>query len=248
MNKTRVLKICSDLDKILKQYGNINFLNKEDLYTLIDFIRISFRINDNRTFNILEFLKNFDGIVVRDSYKFNDQKIGGLLIKNKYPEKSFIIVNSSKEPISTIFDLTHEIVHFLLHPENRKNYISTTLCDLDNFEWQANEGAAELLVPYKHFIPLFAKNIKQCHSKSEYLEFINYLSGVYTVSSSVLEYRISGLKYEIKQFENGVPLNKLVFLSKRAQEKQGIFIKSYNSIFKRTPTSLKSILAPYYSI
>lgn len=73
-----------------------------------------------------------------------------------------------KELESVAFDLTHEMMHFLLHPENRKYYISSSLCDIDNFEWQANEGAAELLVPYKHFIPLFTKNIKHCTSKGLY--------------------------------------------------------------------------------
>lgn len=240
------IKICSNLNEMLEQYGNINFLSKEELYLLIDYIRYNFNIDTNEVFNVPRFCQdNFKDIINYDFHKFNDTKIGGFLVKNKIPEKSYITVNTSKEPISTIFDLTHEMIHFLLHPEDRKHYISSSLCDIDNFEWQANEGAAELLVPYKQFIPNFVKAIKHCNSRIEYIELLNRLSDKYKVSTAVLEYRISGLKYEINQYENGTSIDKIHFLSRRAQEEQGIFINSYNDIFKRKKVELKSILSQF---
>lgn len=246
MNTSSTLEICSNLDKILEQYGNINFLSKEELYLLIDYIRYSFNIDINSVFNVPKFCQdNFNDIINYDFHQFKDTKIGGFLVKNKIPEKSYITVNTSKEPISTIFDLTHEMIHFLLHPENRKHYISSSLCDIDNFEWQANEGAAELLVPYKRFIPSFVKNIKNCNSRIEYIDLLNHLSDKYKVSTAVLEYRISGLKYEIHQYENGISIDKIQFLSKRAQEEQGIFITPYSDIFKSKNRSLKTILNEY---
>ena len=242
------LDICSNLNKILEQYGNINFLSKEELYLLIDYIRYSFKISINDVFNVPRFCQdNFKDIIVYDFHKFNDTKIGGFLVKNKIPEKSYITVNASKDPISTVFDLTHEMIHFLLHPEDRNNYISSSLCDIDNFEWQANEGAAELLVPYKCFIPNFVKNIKKCNSRSDFIDLLNYLSDKYKVSTAVLEYRISGLKYEINQYENNIPIDKIKFLSKKAQEEQGIFIKSYTDIFNMQKLELKSIIANFSS-
>lgn len=39
MNTSKTLEICSNLNNILEQYGNINFLSKDDLYSLIDYIR-----------------------------------------------------------------------------------------------------------------------------------------------------------------------------------------------------------------
>lgn len=246
MNTSDTLEICYNLDKILEQFGNINFLSKENLYLLIDYIRECFNIDIKNVFNVPNFCKNnFSDIIDYDFHRFNDKKIGGFLIKNKFPEKSRIIVNSSKEPESVVFDLTHEMIHFLLHPENRKHYISSSLCDIDNFEWQANEGSAELLVPYKIFIPNFVKNIKYCNSRTEYIDLLNQLSDKYKVSTAVLEYRISGLKYEINQYENGTPIDKIQFLSKRAQEEQGILITSYNDIFKRKKVELKSIISQF---
>lgn len=246
MNADKTLKICSNLDNILEQYGNINFISKEELYALIDYIRDCFGIivKENEPFNVTKFFKdNFTDIIEYHFNPFNDKKIGGFLVKNNYPEKSHIVINSSKEPIYSLFDLTHELIHFLLHPENRQHYISTSLCNVDNFEWQANEGAAELLVPYKKFIPLFIKHVKNCKNYNQYIELIKKMSDIFIVSTAVIEYRVSGLKYEINQYENGINIDELEFLSQRAQEELGINITSYNDIFKNKKTNLKSIIS-----
>lgn len=246
MSLENTLRICSNIDKILEQYGNINFLSKEELYLLINYIRDNFNINTDEIFNVPCFCKdNFKDIVNYEFHNFNDTKIGGFLVKNKFPNKSYITVNTSKEGLSTLFDLTHEMIHFLLHPEDRKHYISSSLSDVDNFEWQANEGAAELLVPYKRFIPIFVKNIKNCKSSKEYIDLLVHLSDKFKVSTAVLEYRISGLKYEISQYEEGIPIDKIQFLSKTAQEENGIYIKSYNDIFRNKKTNLKDIISEF---
>lgn len=241
------LQVCSNLNNILKQYGNINFISKEELYLLIDYIRDSFEISVNGdAFNIIKFYKNnFSDILDYHLHNFNDKKIGGFLVKNKYPQKSHIVINSSKDAYSSLFDLGHEMIHFLLHPENRQYYISTSLCNIDNFEWQANEGAAELLVPYKKFIPKFTKNIKKCKNYNDYISLVKKMSTDFVVSTAVIEYRINGLKYEIYQYENGIPIDKLKFLSQRAQEENGINITPYSIIFKNKKSTLKDILSEF---
>lgn len=249
MRNIKTIEICAELDSVLSQYGNINFLSKEELYAIIAFIRDRFSISTSEIFNVPQFCQNnFKGIIEYEFHKFKDAKIGGFLVKNRLPEKSYITVNSSKEPISSIFDLTHEMVHFLLHPEDRKHYISSSLCDVDNFEWQANEGAAELLVPYRKFIPHFVEGIRTCKNRMDYLKLLQYFSGQYIVSKAVVEYRISGLKYEIFQFEKGTPLNEIEFLSKAAQEKRGIVITSYKERFSSNSKNLKYLLNDYKTI
>lgn len=242
MQTSEVLKVCSDIEHILNLYGNINFINKEDLYSLISYVRECFEIDPNIVFNVPKFLNdNFRDIINYEKHNFNDTKIGGLLVKNTYPEKSFIVYNTSKDPLSSIFDLTHEIIHFLLHPENRQHYISSS-CAIDNLEWQANEGAAELLVPYKNFIPLFVENIKGCTSRSDYIDILNDFSKKYVVSTAVLDYRVSSLKYEIFQYEQGVSVDDIKLLSKKDQEENGIFISSYSDKFNNKK-DLKSIIS-----
>lgn len=57
MNTSDTLEICSNLNKILEQYGNINFLSKEELYLLIDYIRYNFKINIDEVLMFLNFVK-----------------------------------------------------------------------------------------------------------------------------------------------------------------------------------------------
>ena len=188
--------------------------------------------------------KRYKDLITFEFHDFNDKKIGGFLVKNKYPEKSFIVVNNSKDKYSTLFDLTHELIHFLLHPDDRNTYISDTLSDIDNFEWQANEGAAELMVPYKKFIPLFCNRISKCTNNKQYSMIVDELAQHFVVSPAVIDYRISGLKYEITQYESGIEIDCIELLSKRAQESKGIYIDSYSKKFKNN-NYLKNILDTY---
>ena len=61
-----------------------------------------------------------------------------------------ILVNSSYPRTAQRFSLAHEMIHLFLHirphaPRSRWD------------EWQANEGAAQLLVPYQSFLPEVAR-------------------------------------------------------------------------------------------
>lgn len=239
------INICNSLNDILNKYSNINYMSKEELYLLLDFIRFNFNISIDEPFNVPHFCKHyFKDLIDFEFHEFNDKKIGGFLVKNKIPEKSFIVINISKDNYSTLFDLTHELMHFLLHPEDRNTYISNTLSDIDNFEWQANEGAAELLVPYKKFIPIFCSKISNCSNNKQYSMLIDELANRFVVSPAVIDYRISGLKYEINQFEKGTDIEHIELLSKRAQEVKGIHINSYSQKFKNR-NFLKNILNNY---
>jgi hypothetical protein len=93
------------------------------------------------------------------------------------------------------------------------------------YEWQANEGAAELLVPYKDFIPKYIEVAKRVRRVPTYKSDINdELAPIYGVTDYVINNRIKNLQYEIYQYKNGVPLDELVILSKRKQEEYGIFV------------------------
>ena len=75
MNTSKTLEICSNLNNILEQYGNINFLSKDDLYSLIDYIRNCFEIKIDEIFNVVQFCQNnFSEIINYDFHKFNDKK------------------------------------------------------------------------------------------------------------------------------------------------------------------------------
>lgn len=81
-----------------------------------------------------------------------------------------ILVNSILSQPEQNFHGTHEFMHTIF--ENGKT--GTTFKCYDRVmpfqnkytEWVANEGAAELLVPYKEFIPLFFELLDTYRSKS----------------------------------------------------------------------------------
>lgn len=61
-------------------------------------------------------------------------------------------------------------------------------------------------------------------------EFKRYAADLCCVPSAVIKYRIESLKYEILQYYAGSDINDLHILSKRQQERMGIYIKSLNEI------------------
>ena len=88
---------------------------------------------------------------------FESDSIGAMLYKDSF---SAILINSNKSPLDQRFDLAHELIHFWFHPSQTSfSFQKPHLRDKEK-EWQANEGAAELLLPYKDFIPRFVQTAK----------------------------------------------------------------------------------------
>ena len=84
-------------------------------------------------------------------------------------------------------------------------------------EWQANEGAAQFLVPYQDFIPRY---------NQEYEKVLSYcvndiLADHYNVTPQVIIHRVSNLKQEFRQYENGVPIERINLVSNRQAREQG---------------------------
>jgi hypothetical protein len=79
----------------------------------------------------------------------------------------------------------HELCHYWLHPAGEHLcYDSNFIMQNKGIEWQANEGAAQALMPEKLFLQM-------------YIYFsgdINKLSDYFIVSKTAVEYRVSNLK------------------------------------------------------
>ena len=139
---------------------------------------------------------------------FESDSIGAMLYKDSF---SAILVNSNKSPLDQRFDLAHELIHFWFHPSQTSfSFQKPHLRDKEK-EWQANEGAAELLLPYKDFIPRFVKTAKYVEENYEPLEEVyNELARFYKVMPIVVDYRIRNLESEILQYINGTPIERIV--------------------------------------
>lgn len=145
-------------------------------------------------------------------------------ILNKGAKGTSIALNKSRNETMQRFDCMHELIHYFFH--QGPNFY----CSDNNFitqnsiqEWQANEGAAQALVPYQTFIPEYVSRMKNCARSQWNTAIIHFeLAQKYNVTEHVVRNRISSLEYEIYQYFRGVPLSKLVIMSKKQIEKHGI--------------------------
>lgn len=146
-----------------------------------------------------------------------------------------IIVNSNLSYEEQNFHGLHEFIHI----NYRKGYKGQTFNCFDKvkpnqnpyIEWIANEGAAELILPYKDVL-IFVKDTLPTLEKEMFpiSEIIRRLAKKHKVSPAVVQNRLDNLKYELFQYLNGTPLNQIQILSRRSQELYGIKVDSLEQI------------------
>ena len=148
-----------------------------------------------------------------------------------------IILNSNRSIQEQNYDCTHEFIHIVRHSEIQNTFTcyDTTVIN-NNFynEWEANEGAAELLVAYRIFIQFLIRTLYRANPTNpyEYDEVLDSIANVYNVPKTVIYYRIESLKYEITQYLQGIAIDELCILSDKQQKLNNIEIRSVNQIYK----------------
>lgn len=209
------------------------YLTKAGLYTQVTNLRCRLGLGpDEYGLNMLDLCKN-KGIKVSE-HPFTTPGLRAMaqVGDDIYPDA--VILNSARNHTEQNVDCAHECIHLSFHrnePCNAFQCFETALPNQNKYlEWQANEGGAELLVPYKTLLPIIKKNF---HCLKTYLDIYllkEELIYRYNVTEAVITYRLESLKYEIEQYINGIPVTNLHILSYSSQLKKGIKIKSLNNI------------------
>jgi Zn-dependent peptidase ImmA (M78 family) len=193
---------------------------KKKLYGYVDDLMRSFGITYDDYpicgYKIAEKVKD----LVVEKHQFYDLNVGAVLVKQSF---SFLAVNTRKSPLEQNWDVMHELIHFYRH-NGGKVYFSAVKARQNTFhEWEANEGAAQALVPYQLFIPHLLKKLPYLESWDyTYDDFIGYFSDMFKVLPIVIERRIENLEYEIYQAKNGIPIDGLIILSRNERMDLGI--------------------------
>lgn len=146
-----------------------------------------------------------------------------------------ILVNSNKSYEEQNFHGFHELMHIptVDEPGTILRCYERLKPNQDSYlEWLANEGAAEFTVPYKMLLPLVKENYPYMTKNWGTSRFCNLYADNFSVSPIVMQNRIDSLKYEISQYVNGVPLDKIEILSNNKQRQRGIHMKSLVEIEK----------------
>ena len=145
--------------------------------------------------------------------EFSNIKVCGLLYKGRFA--TTIGLNSRRSHTGKNFDCMHELMHYWLHDA------STFYCldDMDNYmEWQANEGAAQFLMPYQSFIPnycyLHDKLYASYPPQKAYEMQLATLAQNYIVGEMAVKFRMQSLQNEIAQYINGTKIDKIRIISR----------------------------------
>ena len=147
------------------------------------------------------------------------------------PRQDTIILNSARTPAQQNFDCAHEAIHLALHrsalPELLHCFETPRKSTLPALEWQANTGAAELLVPYRLFLPLVKQALPQLAKTPGGIYALRQdMAERFAVPEATIAFRFEDLRYELYQYLQGTPLDALVFLSAAQQKKRGISVPS----------------------
>jgi Zn-dependent peptidase ImmA (M78 family) len=161
--------------------------------------------------------------------KYKDTQFGGWIYKYMSPEQSSILINNNNPPTRMLFVLYHELIHWFFHPPEKEYCDYFHIKSTNIIEYQANEGAAEMLVPHKVFIPWVASYLKNRElSFEEIMEIKRFATDEFHVSPAIIYYRLESLKYEIQQYVNGVDIDALEYLSNRRLAERNIRVQSLN--------------------
>lgn len=205
--------------------------SKNDLYSFVSSAKEKYGINTGSyPLNVIELCGERNDVDIEYTILKTKGLCGVALLGKKV---NTIILNTNRNAKERNYDCAHEIIHLVKH---RNLGLREFRCfegketNIDNIEWQANEGAAEILVPYKLLLPLIHENRISLNEWSSIYSLINHLSAHFGVKESVITYRLESLKYEIDQFLNGTKLDNLKIISATKQNELGIKIKSINDI------------------
>jgi len=179
-------------------------------------------------------MKHCNNVMI-EQVPFPSKDICGILYKGR--KSTSIALNGNRSDTMQNFDCMHELIHYFFHDIENQQYICSVSDSEENtivqdsyIEWQANEGAAQFLIPYEILLSLIKARKDYLDTWYGIQDLREDLANKFNVTEDVIKVRLKSLKYEIHQYLNGCALEKIHLLSISTQEKRGIFIKSLNDI------------------
>lgn len=213
----------------MSEFSLYKYATKETLYCTVNRLKRSLGINSYPV-NSKELLQCFCKELRIEYIPFSTNDICGILYKGD--NSTDIGLNTNRTEDQQNFDCMHEGIHYFSHDISYcKCVCSEKIISQEKaIEYQANEGAAQFLVPYELFIPEVADLFCSELSSFDIDVMILELAKKYKVSDAVITVRLRSLKYEISQYVHGVPIDKIRILSDSRQKQEGIQVKSIMDI------------------
>lgn len=198
---------------------------KERLYEHADFYRNQLGVSFGEPVKLVDILAPSTQFEIEYRTFKTPGLCGVAMVGNK---TDTIILNSSRTSEEQNFDCGHEFIHLTAHRKMQDSFNCFTRAkpQQNTFrEWQANEGSAQLLVPYQDFIPRFLKLFDSGALGIPYI-----LAEYYHVTPQVINIRLDSLSYEIDQYREGARLDCLELLSRNQRTSRGITPTCYRAL------------------
>lgn len=214
--------------------SNRSYTSKADLYNFVQCMKydiLAIRDSDY-PIKILDRISSIDSIEV-EYHKFTTKGLCGLAFLGQ--KSDTIVLSELRTDLERNFDGAHEFLHITKHADEKIDHFecfgtATKATQNQALEWQANEGAAELLIPYSLLLPEIKKSFPTLKSWNDFHDFKINMARKFYVTDAVMTYRFESLKYEIFQYLSGTPLSKLKIVSNRKQLRAGVNLKSLNDM------------------
>lgn len=212
------------------------FNRKKALYDRIDQMRRELGISDNCYPLDMVTICMEKGLATVEEVPFKSSLTKGMAIPSyQSGEKDIILLNSSLGKRELSFTCGHEIIHLAIHRCKVIRFFSfEQVMRKQNpyLEWQANEGSAELHVPYRLLFPKLKAAFPYLESPQDIRDLKASLADEFQVADEVIYYRLESLKYEIAQYLTGIGLENIVFMPRSKQKETGISAQSLNDVEK----------------
>lgn len=183
----------TDIKCSMVQCRTYHNISKIDLYEKVQIVRELLGLTfEDYPLNIAKLERRLSVFVIIERTPLATPKLCGFLIKKDFPKKSIIIINSKLSPQDYFFALAHETIHYFCHNETSESMNNPLLFkEHSENEKQANEGAAELLLPYKLFIPDYKICIDEYKNN---VDAISNTAKAYCINPEVVKFRVLNLE------------------------------------------------------
>lgn len=205
------------------------FHTKKSLYQSMDEARYEMGFHRPQdVFNAFDFCSQSPDFRVTE-LPIKTQGLQGILQIGE--DFDIIILNKEQSITERNFYCGHELVHSREHRyENLPCFhcYESIRTNQNKFvEWQANEGSAQLIMPYQDFIPHCCFLIDQLFNGND---AVHMLADHYGVTATIVINRINTLSYKLDQYRDGCSIENLDILSKYRQDELGIQATPYPAI------------------
>ena len=208
--------------------------DKAELYRTAALLRRQLQLPEHcQSEAVLERICAQPGVRVA-SLAFRSPALRGMCSPGKSGEPDVILLSARLSARERGFYAAHEWVHLCCHREK----INTPFrCReygrprQDSYlEWQANEGAAEIVMPWRQVAELVLASPPDCTSRASLIRLRLRLADAFGVSDRMAAVRLESLRYELAYALGGQPLERIELLSSAEQRRRGIRVRSLEEL------------------